>query len=275
MELAHLLNEMKASRREDDQFFKLLQEIATLDKDRITNLPKIKTKLIRLDSLLSQPTQRLPRSVSQWATQYKQDLSEAEAQVRKNFGINLEQALKSLSMSLTGQYPELKAGLFTFKLDFEKDRVAIWYGNEQEKLDECRVLADDVAKRVENLLKNLGSGLEQDVFIEKLRQAYRRTVGGVDNQPVPIIQVLPEVAFLIQGAMFLQEPLREHYRSYSRADFSYDLYRYGKKAVSHGLRLTIAVRANTRRRTDFLWIPDDDRGHGTAYSHIQFEEPTS
>jgi hypothetical protein len=273
--LEALLSELRVSRGENDQLVKLLQEIASLESDRHTNLPKLKTRLAKIETMTSQSQSRVPVGVTTWLDQYKQELAHSEEQSRRRFGVDLAKELQPLGLALEGQYPVLKAGLFTLKLDLERDRLTIWYGPEQERLDECRLLADEAKKRVEQAMRTLGANLEIDQFMAKLRVAYRRTPGSEKGEPVPIIAVLPEMAFQLQSADFLLNPLRENYRSYSRADFSYDLYRHRRSAIQQGLRLSVAARTFTRRRQDLLWIPDDDRGHGTPYSHLHFEETTS
>lgn len=90
---------------------------------------------------------------------------------------------------------------------------------------------------------------------------------------MPIIKVLTELAFLLQNSHFHQDPRRENYESYSRADFSYDLFRIHRYQLSPlKIQLKVATREYTRQRTDFLWIPDDENGRGTTYSHLLVEE---
>lgn len=272
MNLEGLLAELKASQSENDPLYRTLSEIATLDKERGANLARIKTYISKLERLVEDPTKKSPAQIKTWLEEYKRDLTGSEEQTRRRFGVDLEAALKPLDITLSGVYPKLAAGLFTLKVDRERDRVALWYGPEQERLAECRMRADEVKSRIEQALRTLGSHLDLEPFVGKLRNAYRRTQGSDNGNPVPIIAVLPELAIQLQSAQWMVDPLKENYRGYGRADFSYDLFRLGRAAIPHGLRLTVAVRSMTARRPDFLWIPDDDRGRGTPYSHLHFEE---
>ncbi len=108
-------------------------------------------------------------------------------------------------------------------------------------------------------------------FLKKLREAYSRVAEANPNDPAPIISVLTELSYLLQSPQFRQDPRRENFRSYSRADFSHDVYNTRQLKV---LNLTVATRAHTKRRMDFLWIPDDESGRGTTYSHLHFRETT-
>src|SRR5262249_8924326 len=203
----------------------------------------------------------------------RQELARSDEQARRRFGVDLAKVLEPLGLALEGQYPMLRAGLFTLKIDFDSDRLTIWYGPEQERLAACRLIAEEAKKCMAQTMRSLGTKLEFDLFMTKLGAAYRRTPGSEKGEPVPIGAVLPEMAFQLQGANFLLDPRRANYRGYGRADFSFDLYRHRRSAIQQGLRLSVAPRTLTRRRQDFLWIPHDHPRHRTPYSHLSFEEP--
>jgi hypothetical protein len=213
-----------------------------------------------------------------WIDQYRQDLVKSEQQLKKQFGVDLEYELGEIGLSLSGQYPDLKAGLFTIELDFEKERVTLWYGPKQERLDQCPFSVAKVVALIEKVRKQLGSRLSKDEFLSKLQEAYSRTAGSELGEPVSIIGVLAELAYLLQSSQFRQDPRRENYRGYSRADFSYDLFQVRQSGslapLDKRLQLVVATRAHTRRRQDFLWVPDDESGRGATYSHLQFQEAT-
>lgn len=278
MELNQLLEELTTYKRNFDSAVKLLKEISRLEQNRVKNLSQLRARLTKLDKIIGQLGQGVTdqhKALCNWVEQYKRDLINFEEQIKKRFGVELEQKLKEKGLSLSGQYPELKAGLFTIELDFDKRRVTLWYGPKQERLDQCRLLAVEVANRVEKVRQQLGSHLEEEEFLKKLQKAYLRIAGSQQGAPVAIIEVLSELAYLLQSPQFHQNPRRENYRSYSRADFSYDLYRFARRAVYKGLRLTVATWTHTKRRQDFLWVPTDEGGKGTTYSHLQFKEETS
>jgi len=276
MDLTHLLEELKIYKKKDVLTLKLLTEISRLDQQREQNLPKLKKRLIKLDEAIKQFYQykNLNEGVLSWINSYKQALTNSEEQIKNRFGIELEQEFKKIGLSVSGQYPELKAGLFTMELFFDKGSVVLWYGPKQERLTQCRLLSHEVASNVEKFRQHLGSHLDNDAFLKKLREAYFRAAGNNQGESIPITTVLTEIAFLLQSQQFRSDPRQNNYKGYSRADFSYDLFRI-RQAVNKNLHLTVATRANTRRRQDFLWIPDDESGKGTTYSHLQFrEKPT-
>lgn len=144
-----------------------------------------------------------------------------------------------------------------FTLEVTEGEVIIWYGPKQERLSRCHASPDKVAQRVAELRNRLGSPCSPEEFLSKLYDAYRAIAK--DGEAVPITRVLAEVSKRYNG-----------YGGYSRADFSYDLYRVRDVASEWGLHLVVATRAYTRRRSDFLWVPDDQTGKGTVYSHLKF-----
>lgn len=281
MDLSQLLGELVTYKKNLDSVVKLLKETSRLEQNRMGNLTQLRARLTKLDKIIGQLGQGADRHevLCNWVEQYKQGLINFEEQIKKRFGVELEQELKKKGLSLSGQYPDLKAGLLTIELDFDKRMVTLWYGPKQERLDKCRLLAVEVANRVEKVRQQLGSHLEEEEFLKKLEKAYFRAAGNQQGVPVPIIEVLSELAYLFQSPQFRQDPRRENYRGYSRADFSYDLFRVQRSEqrtlFAHKLHLTVATRAHTKRRHDFLWVPDDESGRGTTYSHLQFKEATS
>jgi len=273
MDLTQIFDAFKTHKKNNDVTFKLLRDILRLEQDRIQNLPKLKIRLTKLEEILRQLLQNKNQyeTLLNWVDLYKQDLTNSEEQIKNRFGIELEQELKKIGLSLSGQYPELKVGLFTIELFFDKGLVTLWYGPKQERQAQCRLLSHEVASNVEKSRQQLGSHLDNDEFLKKLQEAYFRAAGTKQGESIPISTVLAELAFLLQNQQFRSDPRQDNYKGYSRADFSYDLFRI-RQAVNKNLHLTVATRANTRRRQDFLWIPDDERGKGTTYSHLQFKE---
>ena len=273
MDLKQILEDLTTLKKNISSTAKVLKEISGLEQNRIQNLPKLKVRLTKLDEIIKQFGQGIVyrEVLFEWANQYKQDLLNSEEEVKKQFGIELEQELKKTGLSLSGQYPELKGGLFTIELFFDKGLITLWYGPKQERLAQCRLLSHEVASNVEKVRQQLGSHLDNDAFLKKLREAYLRAADAKQSEPLPVTSVLAELAFLLQSQQFHSDPRQDNYKGYSRADFSYDLFRI-RQAVNKNLHLTVATRAYTRRRQDFIWIPDNESGKGTTYSHMQFRE---
>jgi len=282
--MTRLRQQLSEVQKQTNRVANLMKQLSELDQNRAANLRKIKDTLRQM----IQSVERLDRfaewakDLRGWLEGYQKELEAEQQEFHQLFGAKLEKELQGQGLSLSGHYPELRSGLFTIELDFEKWCAMLWYGPKQERLTQCALSPIEVAKVTDDLRKQLGSQLSGEVFLQRLQNAYQRVLiitGSKDGDPAPIIKVLSELAHLLQEPRFHQDPKREHYKGYSRADFSYDLFRVHQSEPSdlfhRKLRLVVATRALTRRRQDFLWVPDDETGKGTVYSHLQFEEATS
>ena len=273
MDATKLLRELTTLNKRAESAIKLLKSISRLEQNRLQNLPQLRKRLTELDQYLKQLLQNPEtfEGLQNWADDYRRELLNSEQDFRKLFGGVLEEELKKKGLSLSGQYPDLKTGFFTIELDFDREDAILWYGPKQERLSQCSLNAVEIVKSVEKIAGQLGGTLDKAEFLEQLQEAYSRVSGNQDGGPAPIIDVLAELAYLLQSSRFLQDPRREHYRGYGRADFSYDLFLLRQSSLPEGLHLLVATRARTRRRRDFLWVPDNASGRGTTYSHLQFK----
>lgn len=259
---------------------KLINEISKLDKNRIDNFSKLKNKLSKLENLENLRKSLLKEfnfeeSLNEFINKCKTELNNIEKHIKQKFGTELDKELKKIGISLAGQYPDLRAGLFTIETDFDKQIAHIWFGPKKEKLTQCKLLPSEIAKTIEEIRKNLGSNLEEKILFDKLNKAYMEISGGKKGVDVPIIEILPKLAFLLQNSKFLNDPRKDNFRGYSRADFSYDLYRLKNYKFENlfgiKIHLKVATRAHTTQKSQFLWIPDNEKGDGTNYSHIRIE----
>lgn len=262
---------------------KLLKNLSNLDQNRVDNLRKIKNILPRI----IKNVEEFPKftesinNLQNWLGNYKEELELTEKELYNRFGLELEKALKKQKLSLSGHYPELKTWFFTIELLFDKGYAIIWYGPKQERLAQCDLSVSEVAKKIFELKMQIGSQVNGEEFLKKLYFAYQRMLiikGYKNGTPLPIIEILPEVAYLLQEPRFHKNPKKEYYKSYTRSDFSYDLFRIRNletnKIFNWRLHLVVATLTHTKKREDFLWIPDDETGKGTVYSHLKFEEVT-
>jgi hypothetical protein len=276
MESAQLLVSLSNAKKKVVAMTSAMQEISRLEGDRPANIAKIQKRLVEIEEFargLDEIVQ-CRTSILEWAGQFREQLSLWEAQHRRAFGSDLEKELLLVGVQLTGQYPELRAGLFTIELLFEKGKTAIWYGPKQELLGVCRLSAHEISKRLQAAKAELGSQLEGDKLVSKIKDAYSRAKADEDSELVPILRVLAELAYVLQSQKFHDDPRKENYRGYSRADFSFDLYRL-QTYQPNGLfmekpHLVVATRARTKSRRDFIWVPEDASGKGVTYSHLKF-----
>lgn len=278
-DVTQILGELTRLHKCTESAVTVLKAIARLEQNRLQNLPQLQRHLAEFDQIREQLSHHpeLLETLHDWVIEYREVLSNAEQEFRQRFGGGLETELKRKGFLLSGQYPDLRTGLFTLELDFDREQVVIWYGPKQERLLHCQPDAREVANRVERASRQLGTRLDKTEFLQRLQTAYSRVADRQNSESAPIIDVLTELAYLLQSTRFFQDPRQENYQGYSRADFSYDLFLLrqsllSSECIDKRLHLIVATRTHTRRRKDFLWVPDNESGRGTTYSHLQFAD---
>lgn len=277
MDHVELRKEFKAFKDAVGKIDSHLAQIGKLEKNRQGNLPKLVAaagKAVQAVGGLEEAGAWQRRLQSELAS-YQEALEAEKAQLQRRFGSELAKELKLRGLALSGNLPDLECGFVTIAPDFERGEVTIWFGPKQEKLEKCSLKPAEVAKRVEDLRDRLGSGLGTEELHGVLRRAMERAGLGAAGKPQSLGNVLAEVAFLLQKPAFRQDPLRERFESYTRADFGFDLYRMQLPGTSprfsDSFSLVGSTRAQTKSRAGFIWVPRQDSCRGATYSEIQWK----
>lgn len=278
MEVNQIIQELENYIKNSQIINKTLREIIKLDSNRDENLFKIKDLIKKAND----KARNFKNGKFLWLellnlNEYETIINTLTDKKVSKFCNDLANVLLPLGINLSGQLPELKAGLFTIEIDMNSLKVNLWYGPKQENLGKLPFSTEKIFNKIRDLKNNLGTKLSEQQFIEKLHQAYYRVSGTSSNQKAPIIKVMKELAFLIQDKKFDIDPTKDNYKSYSRMNFSYDLFLIRNKfskvsSCKLQPRLIVATREHTKKRSNFLWIPDNENGSGTVYSDIQFME---
>ena len=238
-------------------------------QENFLKMDRIVEKLRKIVAEINEESAAFEQQLKKWVDEKQKSMQAIRKQAVSKFGAELDDEMKKRGKTLSGQYPELRAGLFTIELNVELWKAIIWYGPKKEKQERCPMAINRVVRSLEALEQGLGSKLSIEDFLEKLSASCKRVLNGEKQARAPIIGVLAEMAYCIQDDRFLNDPKRENFRSYSRADFSYDLFRIGKTSLASRFRLVVASRMHTSRRSEHLWIPNNDKGKGASYSHLE------
>ncbi|GIX45975.1 MAG: hypothetical protein KatS3mg131_0186 [Candidatus Tectimicrobiota bacterium] len=276
--VSQLLQRVRAYAKTLRTLCTMLARTERLDKDRATNLQKLQQQAHKIRRLLEAETlsPQALQDVRQWLTVYQHELEHIHRGIQQRFATELERLLRAEDLELRGQLPELRAGLFTLEVNAVSGRVIIWYGPKQERMGTAPLTPQAVFHQMQRLRQALSAPFDSEAFLARLFDAYRHAVqreGKAPGEPARILAVLVELALLLQDRRFYTDPRREHFRSYGRVQFSYDLYRLRQRRLpTHEFALVTATRAYTTKRQDFLWVPSNERGEGTVYSHVVFRE---
>lgn len=269
MNLDELIDARKTNAQ--DPMLKLLLDIQKLDAKRERNLYRLNDKIAKLDQA-AQSGNSESEDVRSWLYGFRSEVGAALRVRREQFGGELADGLTALGIKLKGQYPRLYGGLFTFVMNADKGRCKVWYGPEQEQLAETTLDAKSVLDVVLKTGRKLGSGLEPAEIFVRLQRAWQHARFDRLQGPLSLQTLLPHMAFAVQSNRFLADPRRESYRSYGRADFSYDLYRVQRldATTATPFRLSVATRQQTQKRSDYLWVPSrEDTEAGNLFSTIE------
>lgn len=199
-------------------------------------------------------------------------LAHEEATRRPRLASALRDACAAASIDLvvlTRDPLELRLPPLGVSVDVARDRADITFG--KQVLTSCGAQADAVIAARQQALDQLQQiPWDPAALHGSLRRAWQR-LGAADWQE--LTQVLPLLAFELQDARFLRDPVSAHYRPYSRAQLAWDLWRLrrDRALTSDGWRLTLgsATGGSTRDKKRVFWI-EDDQGRGQYYLTLRF-----
>lgn len=201
----------------------------------------------------------------------KERINSLRQQFKNKLGSELAAQLPGINLS--GNLPELKAGLLTLEFLLSKNEVKIWYGPKVEFLSKKSLAKVNLAKFIKETYSALEtSGLKGGMFLDLLWRSYEKVCKSVGSA-VPLSKILGQMAWLQQKRAFLIDPKREHFKSYSRVQFSYDLFRISKRVYGdYEFRLIVATREQTKDKKDFFWVPTNRHGEGGYFSALVFKK---
>lgn len=273
MEIVGAIQDCEVLQKKLVKIVKCLKQIAPLDDCREANS-------LQIIKLLGTLKSELPESKSGvefldelrcWYLAYLEDVNRAKADFGSAFGRELSRQFHESGLIMKGHFPEWTVSFSTIQVCMTKrQQVSIWYGPKEERLDTCDPEPRTVVHRVKECLAKLGSGLKEEDLLGRLREAYLRATQNELNKPVPLTQVLGELAPIVRPQPKNEINRKRAQRVYGRADLSFDLYRL-RARYSNKLHLTVAVRSDTGSRSGFVWVPSsDDMAGGQRYSKIKF-----
>lgn len=256
---------------------KLLKDFSILEKllnEPIGNVFKIIQKIKEMESKYKE---------SEYFEQLNEIISKINEMCRKNeeefiynFSRGLKEAFEKRGIQVSGLYPEYIVGIFNLRVDFQLGKASIYFckelirGNIVLDISKIAYAFDKADKEIR------GRRFDGKAFINLLWEAYKRVIllNGLEiGKRVNIIEVMRELAILMQVSSFTINPKKENYKSYSRAYFAYDLYRLKAEGIleHNGKRLNIGTATidYTGKDRYSLYVYDDLTG-GNYVMYISF-----
>ncbi len=255
----------------------MLQDYEKLLTDPVANAYLIQKKFSEVEKKIAAlSASDLDARLSEWQSSEQAKIEKAKDDFRFQFGQQLRESFEKEGIKLRGQYPLLRVGMFTLKLNFDLGEATLFFGPEVEKLRSRIALhPQSVHDAVKEYDAQMRSGTEMETAYEDVLGAYGRCLavaGRARGEKVPIVDVLKEYVFLKQSRGFALDARRENFRGYPRIALCYMLYALRmKKAAEQGMRLHVATFDATVDKSRSFWVPDNEDGDGTHYEYISFE----
>ncbi len=260
----------------------ILRACDKLRGDLNRNAFVLETHVNKLDRTLSklEDLQGLISKTSGLQQELLKEASLAQERFKNSIAAELADFLRPHGLEISGNFPELRCGILTLIFSFGKGGIVkVYYGPRISLLKKVSVEAKKIGEAVISILKGLNDPpLDDEEFIKQIYMSYLSALmreGGrdEDEQPsaVPIVGVMQEMAFLKQKRSFRTDPTREHFTSYGRVKFSYDLARLRTRRLGgKELRLGVASMQQTKSEKTSLWVPKLLQGNGTHYASVVF-----
>jgi len=217
------------------------------------------------------------RALRAWLETEKKTIGKAKDDFRFSFGQEIKQTCESAGFPVRGQYPLLRIGPYTLKLNFDFGRAELFFGPEVEKIKTGLPMdPSGLFKFIRDFHQTLKpDDFDAAGFGRELREACLRKTGSAGKSPpekIPLLRIFRELVLMRQKPQFFADPRKENFREYPRVRFAFDLYRLRRSDVPGlGLHLFTATFDATADRQAALWVPDNETGDGTYYSHLAFD----
>lgn len=212
-----------------------------------------------------------------WLTDQSAVIERAKDELRFNFGRRLKELFDKDGVMVRGQYPLLRIGMYTLKLNFEFGEATLFFGPEVEKIESkitlCPQTIHDLIQEHDRAMRTAAGDLT--AAYRDLAVAYERCLkmaGKAVGEKVLISDVLKEYVFLKQSKQFNIDPRRGNFREIPRVRLSFLLYQLRNlKVPERGLCLHVATFDATTDKLRSFWVPDNEAGEGTHCAYISFE----
>jgi len=262
-----------------NRIIKLINAHNRIKENSVDNAYLLEKNISKIERLISElPEFELKNRLNTWLKKEKQDVEAFKEDFRFKFGKELTALFSKEGKRIKGQYPILRVGFYTLKLDFQFGEATLFFGPEIEKIKskiplQPKIIFETI-KKYDNDLRTIKSTPEE--IFKGLYKAYNNRLNLANKsfgEKLLITEVLNEYVMLRQSKKFFIDPQKSNFHEYSRVKLSYMLYLLKKSnLLEKGIRLHVATFDATVDKIHSIWILENEDGEGTHYSQISFEK---
>jgi len=277
--MKELIEELERSQKALRGAGKILKEWGKLEKAEGINLSKLQSLQKRAKKAVEGiPEGPLRERLFIWLKELENTARGAMEEARFSFGRELAKAFEREKIQLKGRIPKFLVGPYAIEVDFERGRARITFGYNKVR-DNLPLETQSIVKALINTRKEIERAFDPQKSADIVFDAYMRSLKILDKpmgERIPIMEVLQQVVFMLQGPGFRSDPRRENFKGLGRSQFAMMLYNIRASGILARRRyapcLATATFDATRKRENFLWIPDNLMGEGTTYAYMSFRE---
>jgi len=185
------------------------------------------------------------------------------------FGANIKEEMKRLGYPMDVSYPLMRVPFYTMVVHADVERVTLFWGPEDQNLGETDLIASEVAAMLKKWRDKIEKPFDEKLFLRTLYYSVYSAIAAKTGDQVAIDDILSN--YVSRGIYRTKKEARVH--------TSYKLYGLAQSGIRNiddrEISLVTAIRAYTRIRKDYIWVPTKDRSDGTYdgtyISHIVFK----
>ncbi len=277
----NLIQSLEHLSKRSIKLLKAIREYMKLNEHPVENAYILEKKMMTISSLAEDLlSSDIKGSLLGWLEEQRKVIGQGKDEMKFQFGNRLRELCRGGGIEVRGQYPLLRLGLYTLKLNFELGEATLYFGPEIEKIRtkipvQAEVIYEMMAKHRHDIATNdaelgdVASGIQ--VAYERCTRRDGKTYG----EKMLIMEVLQEYVFMKQSKSFTIDARRQNFREYPRSKMSFMLYQLRNSGnTARGMHLHVATFDATVDKAKALWVPDDEEGAGTHYEYITFESDT-
>lgn len=273
-----IIESIKALTTQANSIMKLLRGYEKAHSQAVDNAVILEKKITEIEKVVADlSNHELKNLLESWLRGEKESITKLKEEFRFQFGQQLNALFAQDGMKIRGQYPLLRIGLFTIKLNFEFGEGTLFFGPEIERIKskiplQPKVIYDTVHQCTRAIE---AEPFDPEMLCADLYAAYQRCLalsGKSCGDKVLITEVLKEFVFLKQPKQFIIDASKSSFHEYSRVKLSYMLYRLKRANIEvRGMKLHVATFDATIDKVRSFWVPENEEGEGTHYEYISFE----